>query len=103
VRIFVNQLRDLLLKTLILLHKKLVHCRQLPVDGLQPRRLLALLVAAPDKQARLRKKKKKKNGWTAHRRSEEVVELPSVLEPNLDLLGLDVGKDGALAQQLLAA
>jgi hypothetical protein len=31
------------------------------------------------------------------------VELPSVLEPNLDLLGLDVGKDGALAQQLLAA
>lgn len=98
-RIFVNQLRDLLLKTLILLHKKLVHCRQLPVDGLQPRRLLALLVAAPDKQARLRKK----YGWTAHRTSEEVVELPSVLEPNLDLLGLDVGKDGALAQQLLAA
>lgn len=67
VRIFVNQLRDLLLKTLILLHKKLVHCRQLPVDGLQPRRLLALLVAAPDKQARLRKKKKKKKNMDGPR------------------------------------
>jgi len=74
VRIFMNQLRDLLLKTLILFHKELVHGRQLSVDSLKPRGFLALLITAS-----------------------------SVLKPNLDLLWLNVGKYGTLPQQLLAA
>jgi hypothetical protein len=34
--ILVNQLRNLLLKTLVLFHKELVHCRQLSVHSLKP-------------------------------------------------------------------
>ena len=34
IAILVNQLRDLLLKAIILLHKKLIHGRELPVDSL---------------------------------------------------------------------
>jgi hypothetical protein len=56
VRIFMNQLRDLLLKTLILFHKELVHCRQLSVDSLKPRGFLPLLITAPiARQAQFRK------------------------------------------------
>lgn len=48
VHILVNQLGNLLLQSLILLHEKLVHCSQLSVHGLEPRRLIALLVTAPN-------------------------------------------------------
>ena len=48
VRILVNQLGNLLLQSLILLHEKLVHCGQFSVHGLEPRRLLPLLITAPN-------------------------------------------------------
>lgn len=44
-----HQLRHLLLQTVILLHQKLIHCRQLPIHGLEARGLLPLLLSAPEK------------------------------------------------------
>ncbi|BAS85430.1 Os03g0640825 [Oryza sativa Japonica Group] len=74
VPVLVNEAGHLLLQPVILLHQQLVHRSQLPVHSLQARCLLALLLAAP-----------------------------AVLEPDLDLLGLDVAEYGALADELLAA
>lgn len=47
VAVLVDELRDLLLQAVVLLHEQLVHGRQLPVQRLQPRRLLPLLLPAP--------------------------------------------------------
>lgn len=47
VAVLVDELRDLLLQAVVLLHEQLVHGRQLPVQRLQPGRLLPLLLPAP--------------------------------------------------------
>lgn len=47
VAVLVDELRDLLLQAVVLLHEQLVHGRQLPVHRLQPGRLLPLLLPAP--------------------------------------------------------
>lgn len=47
VAVLVDELRDLLLQAVVLLHEQLVHGRQLPVYRLQPGRLLPLLLPAP--------------------------------------------------------
>jgi hypothetical protein len=73
IAILVNQLRDLLLKAIVLLHKKLIHGRELSVDSLQTTCLLALFLSTS-----------------------------SILEPDFDLLGLDVGKDWTFSDELLA-
>jgi len=43
-----NQLSDLFLKALVLLHQKFVHCSQLPIDSLKTRSLLPLLLTASE-------------------------------------------------------
>jgi hypothetical protein len=51
----VNQLGNLLLQALILLHEKFVHRCQLSVHGLKPGRLLPLLIPAPNTMNKGRK------------------------------------------------
>jgi hypothetical protein len=50
--ILMNQLGDLFLQALVLLHKKLVHSSHFSVDGLKPRRLLPQLIPAPTRTGR---------------------------------------------------
>jgi hypothetical protein len=45
--VVVQQVRKLLLELHVLVHEHRVHRGELPVEALQPRRLLALLLAAP--------------------------------------------------------
>ena len=42
IAIFIDELRHLLLQPIILFHQQLVHSSQLPIDSLEPRRLLSL-------------------------------------------------------------
>ena len=46
--ILLNQMSDLFLKALVLLHQKFVHCSQLPIDSLKTRSLLPLLLTASE-------------------------------------------------------
>jgi hypothetical protein len=76
VRILVNQLGYLLLQSLILLHEKLVHCGQFSVHGLEPRRLLPLLITAPNttkewtqNSARADKKNQHARDWQNQRQT----------------------------------
>ena len=70
--VFADEVGDLFLEAVVLLHEELVHGGQLAVHSLEPGGLFALLLAAPP-----------------------------VLEPDLDLLRLDVRQDRALPDQLL--
>jgi hypothetical protein len=74
VPVVIDETGHLFLQPVILLHQQLIHCTQLPIHSLQARGLLALLLPAS-----------------------------AVLEPDLDLLGLDVAEDGAVPDELLPA
>lgn len=71
--ILVNQVGDLLLQTVILLHQKLVHSTQLSVHCLKPSRFFPLLLSTS-----------------------------AILEPDFDLSRLDVAENGAFSNELLS-
>jgi len=48
ITIFIHQLRHLLLQPIVLFHQQLIHCSQLPIYSLQPRRLLSLLLSTSE-------------------------------------------------------
>lgn len=47
ITVLTNQLRNLFLQPIILLHQQLVHCTQFPIYCLKPRRLFSLLLSTP--------------------------------------------------------
>lgn len=62
ITIFIHQLRHLFLQPIVLLHQQLIHCSQLPIYSLQPRRLLSLLLSTSEQLT----KTKQSVTWTNH-------------------------------------
>ena len=54
VSIIINQLRDLLLQAVVLLHKQLVHGSQLPINSLETRSFLSLLFSTSMKEVHVK-------------------------------------------------
>lgn len=111
--IFTDQLRHLLLQAIILLHQQLVHSWQFSIHSLKPRGFFSLFLTAPIKPNKtqfLQKliffRRKYQTFWSRIKnefKPSSKISKPAVLEPDFDLLRLDVGENGALPDQLLPA